>query len=124
VCERAVKCLLDNELEDVGFADPDQHGFSKGRSCSTNLLESRDDWTGLLDNGNPVDVVYTDISDAFGSVDYQLLAHELLDIGLSAELINFITAFYSGRRQRVVVDGYHFGWVSLWLTGITLTGWR
>ena len=38
------------------------------RSCLTNLLEFCDDITGILDEGDPVDVVYLDFQKAFDKV--------------------------------------------------------
>ena len=35
-----------------------QHGFIAGRSCTTNLLSTLNDWTRLLDEREPVDAVY------------------------------------------------------------------
>ena len=37
-----------------------QHGFRKHRSCVTQLLEVMEDFSQLIDNGYPVDVVYLD----------------------------------------------------------------
>ena len=42
-----------------------QHGFTKGRSTLTNLLESVNDWTLCLQNKQQVDVVYIDFRKAF-----------------------------------------------------------
>jgi hypothetical protein len=32
------------------------HGFGKGRSCVTQLIEVLDDWTEQLDNKNAIDI--------------------------------------------------------------------
>ena len=37
-----------------------QHGFMKGRSCVTQLLEFLEDITQAIDDGNDVDVIYLD----------------------------------------------------------------
>jgi len=37
-----------------------QHGFMKGRSCLTNILEALEAWTKALDNGYSIDVIYLD----------------------------------------------------------------
>jgi hypothetical protein len=37
-----------------------QHGFRKGRSCATQLIEVLDDWTEQLDNRNAIDTIYLD----------------------------------------------------------------
>jgi hypothetical protein len=49
-----------------------QHGFMKGKSCFTQLLESMQQWTSSLNDAYPIDVVYLDFSKAFDSVVYTL----------------------------------------------------
>ena len=44
---------------------PHQHGFCKGKSCLTNLLESLDEWTGAVDCGSGVNVIFLDFKKAF-----------------------------------------------------------
>ena len=46
-----------------------QHGFRKGRSCLTNLLEFLDRVTGCVDAGDSVDVIFLDFAKAFDKVD-------------------------------------------------------
>ena len=51
-----------------------QHGFMPGRSCVTNLgCMLRVAWNNIS-AGSQTDVVYTDFSSAFQSVNHQLLA--------------------------------------------------
>jgi len=38
-----------------------QHGFTKGKSCFTNLISFYDEMTGLTDEMRAVDIVYLDI---------------------------------------------------------------
>jgi len=45
-----------------------QHGFLKGRSTCTNLLESFNDWTVCVQSKCPVTVVYIDFQKAFDVV--------------------------------------------------------
>jgi len=41
-----------------------QHGFTKGKSCLTNLIAFCNDMTGWVDEGRAVDVVYPDFGKA------------------------------------------------------------
>ena len=45
-----------------------QHGFTRGRSCLTNLLEFFEEVYERMDEGKPVDVVYLDFAKAFDKV--------------------------------------------------------
>jgi len=47
-----------------------QHGFRKGRSCLTKLLESFEVWTDALDCGYGIDILYLDYSKAFDTVPH------------------------------------------------------
>jgi hypothetical protein len=41
-----------------------KHGFIAGRSCTTNLLSTLNDWTRLLDKREPMDALYLDFAKA------------------------------------------------------------
>ena len=45
-----------------------QHGFRRGRSCLSNLLEFLDKVSQFVDEGNSVDVVYLDFAKCHTSV--------------------------------------------------------
>jgi len=77
--ERMVGFLEDNKV----FSD-NQHGFAKGRSCLTNLLETFENWTAALDEGFGIDVIYLDYRKAFDTVPHTRLLHKLQALGLHA----------------------------------------
>ena len=52
-------------MQDSRGIRPSQHGFTKGRSCLTNLISFYDLVTCLVDEGKAVDVVYLELSKAF-----------------------------------------------------------
>jgi hypothetical protein len=52
-------------MEENGFFTKHQHGFRKGRSCATQLIEVMEQWTEYLDKTNSIDVVYLDFQKAF-----------------------------------------------------------
>ncbi len=94
-----------------------QHGFLSGRSCVTQLLETLDVWTKLLDSGSPLDVIYLDFAKAFDTVPHQRLLKKLEGYGITGNILGWITDFLTNRRQRVAVNGSFSSWTPV-LSGI------
>ena len=84
---------------------PLQHGFRKGRSCETQLLEFTNDVTSTLEQGQQTDVLVMDFSKAFDKVSHSLLLHKLHHYGIRGKTNAWIQAFLFGRSQTVAVDG-------------------
>ncbi|KAJ7411271.1 hypothetical protein BTVI_50499 [Pitangus sulphuratus] len=53
-----------------------QHGFTKGKSCLTNLINFCDEMTGPVDEGKAVDF-YLDFMKTFNSVSHSILIEKL-----------------------------------------------
>jgi len=87
-----------------------QHGFVPGRSCMTQLLVTMEQWTKLLQAGDPVDVIYLDFRKAFDTVPHTRLLQKLERYGVVGDLRNWIGNFLSQRKQRVVVNGEFSSW--------------
>jgi len=62
-------------LDSEGIITNYQHGFVRGRSCRTNLLQVFEDWTSNLDEGYGVDVIYLDYKKAFDTVPHKRLVN-------------------------------------------------
>ena len=82
-----------------------QHGFTKNRSCQTNLLEFMDFITKCIDQGDPVDVIYLDFSKAFDKISHSKLALKLKAHGIRGKLLCWITDWLTNRSQWVCVNG-------------------
>ena len=89
---------------------PSQHGFTKGRSCLTNLIYFYDPVTRLVDEGKAVDVVYLDFSKAFDTVSHSILLQKLAVCGLDRYTLVWVRNWLEGRAQSVVVNGVKSSW--------------
>lgn len=81
---------------------PFQHGFLKGRSTVTNLLEfTTHVFRGFLARAR-TDVIYTDFSKAFDRVDHRILLLKLSLIGIPDIIHRWLDSYLSLRTQRVL----------------------
>jgi hypothetical protein len=69
--EKIIRDVLIDYMEENGFFTKHQHGFRKGRSCATQLIEVMEKWTEDLDKKNSIDVIYLDFQKAFDTVPYK-----------------------------------------------------
>ena len=90
-----------------------QHGFRQKTSCCTQLLETLDEWTSILEEGDSVDALYLDFNKAFNSVPHQRLNLKLRSCGVGGKLLNWVKAFLTGRRQRVSVNDLRSEWAAV-----------
>ena len=83
-----------------------QHGFYKGRSTATNLLEFVNFSLASMDRGNAVETLYTDFSKAFDRVDIPMLLHKLERLGFGEKLLQWIESYLTNRLQLVRFKGH------------------
>jgi len=103
--EKLLRKFFLDHLIDNGFVPDHQHGFVPGRSCSTQLLKVLDKWTGILDRGGDVDVVYLELAKALDSVPHNRLLLKLESYDVKGTLLEWMKNFLIGRRQLVMVAG-------------------
>ena len=87
--ESVIKDGIAAHLESGEIIGQSQHGFMKGKSCLTNLIEFFEDVTSRVDKGEPVDVLYLDFQKAFDKVPHKRLLYKLKSIrywGFSIDL--------------------------------------
>ena len=107
VFERVVRVALVSHLETNCLLPDGQHGFRSFRSTLTQLMSYWDTVLGEMEEGNGVDVIYTDFSKAFDKVETGVLLHKLKACGIEGKVGSWIAAFLDSemRQQAVVVDG-------------------
>lgn len=88
------------------FISSVQHGFMKGRSVTTNLLEFANMAMNVLESGSQLDVIYTDFQKAFDKVSHLVLLKKLQDIGVEPKLLGWIASYLNGRLQYVKLSGH------------------
>ena len=60
-------------MKDKKVVGSSQHGFTKGKSCLTNLIAFCNERTGSVDEERAVDIVYLNFSKAFNTVSHNIL---------------------------------------------------
>jgi Reverse transcriptase (RNA-dependent DNA polymerase)/Endonuclease-reverse transcriptase len=115
--ESIIKDQIVSHLDRNRLIRSTQHGFMRGRSCATNLLAFLDKMTATLDSGEAADVIYLDFAKAFDTVPHERLKKKLRAHGISGQLLKWIAAWLSNRKQRVVLNGKESSWEEV-LSGV------
>jgi len=77
-------------LEKHNLIKDSQHGFRRGRSCLTNLLEFLDKVTCSADAGHNIDIIYLDFAKAFDKVPHHRLIAKLEAHRNGGNILNWI----------------------------------
>ena len=103
--ESIVRKHLVEHLTENNILRDEQHGFREGRSCLTNLLETLEHWTEIINEGDGIDVAYLDFRKAFDLVSHRHLIYKMSKYGITGQILKWIESFLHQRTQRVVVRG-------------------
>ena len=105
VRDKIVGYMMENNL-----ISNKQHGFVPNRNCMSNLLTCLEHWCQFVEDGCPIDVIYTDFARAFDRVPHKRLLQKMKSLGITGSTLNWVKAFLTGRRQQVCVDGEYSQW--------------
>ena len=106
-CERIVRDRIIDHLVRNNLLCKHQHGFRRGHSCLTQLLNHINIVILNFINNTDTDCIYLDYAKAFDLVDHELLIHKLQCYGIQGSLLAWIKSFLTDRYQTVSVNGTH-----------------
>lgn len=82
-----------------------QHGFIPKRSTLTNLFCLTNNIMSSFEYGYQLDVIYTDFSKAFDSIDFGILLNKLIGMGFHINLIVWLFSYLKNRMLYVYFNG-------------------
>lgn len=117
VLESIIKDSIVLHLSEFKLINKSQHGFTRNRSCLTNLLEYLTSVCDSVDKGMPVDVIYLDFQKAFDKVPHKRLMLKVCAHGIQGRISCWIENWLRDREQRVVLNGCSSEWTKV-LSGV------
>ena len=117
VMERIIRKKILQHVDEHNLMTSCQHGFVSRKSCLTNLLESLEEWTDVIDSGSGLDIIYLDFSKAFDTVPHKRLLKKLHGYGIQGNVHGWLKAFLTDRKQLVSVGSSESRWGNV-LSGV------
>lgn len=82
----------------------EQHGFFRGRSTVSNLMEFSKRALDVIEVKAQLDVIYTDFSKTFDSINHVIVLEKLKLFGIAHNLIKWIDSYLTERVQFVKIN--------------------
>ena len=108
--EKIIRNHIISYMKVNGMFSQKQYGFISGRSTVLQLNKILDEWTSEMDKGNYTDVNYMDFQKAFDTVPHTRLISKLKSFNIRNDLVNWIEAFITNRRQKVAENEKESNW--------------
>ena len=107
VIEREVYNQLVYYLESNSLLDKRQHGFCKGFSTASVILEVTSYLYENVDQGNYIHCAFIDYSKAFNTLDHNILYIKLKNLGFGVDVVCWCKDYLFGRYQQVKIGSEH-----------------
>ena len=111
ILESIIKDNIVKYLDKHNLIKSSQHGFSKNKSCLTNLIEFYHKLFHEHDRTKALDIIYLDFQKAFDKVPHDKLMMKVKSLGINGNVGQWIEDWLKNRRQRVVINGQSSDWI-------------
>lgn len=88
------------------YISPDQHGFMPKRSTTTNLACFTSFILRLMEAGQQVDAIYTDLSAAFDKMNHQIAVAKFDKLGMGNSMLLWLQSYLTGRNMSVKIGDH------------------
>lgn len=113
ILEAAAHKKISNYILENKALSPYQSGFRPGHSTTTALLKVIDDIRDGMENSQITVLILIDFSNAFNTVNHDILLAILLKLGVSLSALEWFSSYLRGRQQAVRVNHSFSDWSSI-----------
>lgn len=81
-----------------------------GKSSLNSFISFYDKVTHLVDQGNPVDVIFLNFRKAFSTASHSIFPDKMSNVQLDKRIIQWVNNWLMGWAWSVIVNGFTLGW--------------